>query len=835
MQLKKYIPDVIAIVAFIVLSFAYFFPAAIENRALLQHDIAAGVGSGQEIKEYYEQTGERSRWTNALFGGMPTYQISPSYDSIEPLKVLENIYHLYLPSYVWLTFIMMLGFYILLRAFGLSAWLSLLGGVIWGFSSYFFILIAAGHIWKFVTLAYIPPTIAGIVLAYRKKYLLGGLLTALFLAMQIQSNHVQMSYYFLFVILFMVIAYFIDALRHKELPHFFKASAILLAAAIIGVCMNLSNLYHTYEYSKQTMRGKSELVFEGAQNDNTSSGLDKDYITQWSYGIGETLTLLVPNVRGGASVPLAKNEKAMEKANPMYGSLYPQLTQYFGDQPMTSGPVYVGAFVVALFLLGCFLVKGPMKWALLGATVFSILLSWGHNFMPLTDFFIDYVPMYNKFRAVSSILVIAEFTMPLLAVLALKEIFTRPEILKENRNGVIISFALTGGVALLLALAPGILIPSFIPAQELNALQQGIPNDQLMPVLDNISAMRRNMVTADAWKSFFLIVCGFALIALYMRGKLKSGYTIAAIIVLCLVEMWSVNKNYLNDEMFKPQKSQLSQAFGKSRTDELILQDEGKDYRVLNFASNTFNENNTSYYHKSIGGYHAAKLRRYQEMIEHHIAPQMQTLYREMVGSNGQTDSIDSSKFEVINMLNTKYFILPVDQKGNTAPILNPFAYGNAWFVDNVVYVANANEEIEEIGVVNPRNTAVVDKRFEKVLNSVTSCAQPMGESTIVLKSYTPNRLVYEVDAVKDGVVVFSEIYYPDWQATIDGQEASIAQADYILRAMYIPAGKHTIEMTFRPTSIKVTETIAYIAFSIFALGVITFIVLRIRQRKTNR
>ena len=490
MQFKKYLPDLIAIVAFILLSFAYFFPAVIEDRALLQHDIAAGVGSGQEIKEYREQTGERSRWTNALFGGMPTYQISPSYDSIEPLKVIEDIYHLYLPSYVWLTFIMMLGFYILLRAFDMSAWLSLLGGIVWGFSSYFFILIGAGHIWKFVTLAYIPPTIAGIVLAYRKKYLLGGLVTALFLAMQIQSNHVQMSYYFLFVILFIVAAYFFEALRNKELPHFFKASAVLLGAAVIGVCINLSNLYHTWEYSKYTMRGKSELVYEGAQSDNTSTGLDRDYITQWSYGIGETLTLLVPNVRGGASVPLSQSETAMEKANPMYGGLYSQLTQYFGDQPMTSGPVYVGAFVLALFVLGCFIVKGPIKWALLGATIFSILLSWGKNFMPLTDFFIDYVPMYNKFRAVSSILVIAEFTIPLLAIFTLREIFNRPQVLKENRQGLIISFLLTGGVAMVLFIAPQILVPSFIPAQEMQALQQGIPSDQLMPVVQNITAMQ---------------------------------------------------------------------------------------------------------------------------------------------------------------------------------------------------------------------------------------------------------------------------------------------------------------------------------------------------------
>ena len=438
--MKKFLPDLIAILAFIVISFIYFFPAITEDRILFQHDTVAGAGAGQEAKEYYERTGERTRWTNALFGGMPTYQMSPSYDSTEPLTFVQKVYHLFLPNYVWLTFIMMLGFYILLRAFGIPAWLAGLGGIIWGFSSYFFILIAAGHIWKFITLAYIPPTIAGIVLAYRKKYLLGGIITALFMAMQILSNHVQMTYYFLFVILFMVGAFFEDAWRKKELPQFFKATGVLIVAGLIGVSINLSNLYHTYEYSKETMRGKSELKYEGAAAKQTSSGLNRDYITQWSYGIGETFSLLVPNVKGGASVPLSRSEKAMEKANPMYSSLYSQLTQYFGDQPMTSGPVYVGAFVLMLFILGCFIVKGPMKWALLGATIFSILLSWGKNFMGLTDFFIDYIPMYNKFRAVSSILVIAEFTIPLLAILTLKEILTKPELLKEKLKYIYISF-----------------------------------------------------------------------------------------------------------------------------------------------------------------------------------------------------------------------------------------------------------------------------------------------------------------------------------------------------------------------------------------------------------
>ena len=599
--MKKFLPDLIAILAFIILSFAYFFPADIEGRILFQHDTAAGVGAGQESKEYLERTGERTRWTNSIFGGMPTYQMSPSYDSTTSLKGVEKVYRLFLPDYVVLTFIMMLGFYILLRAFGISAWLAGLGGVIWAFSSYFFILIPAGHIWKFVTLAYIPPTIAGVVLAYRKKYLLGGIITALFIALQIQSNHIQMSYYFMFVILFFVGAYFEDAYKKKELPHFFKASAILVLAAVVGVCINISNLYHTYEYSKETMRGKSELKQEGAAASQASSGLDRDYITNWSYGIGETLTLLVPNVKGGGSgSTMSQSEVAMAKANPMYSGIYSQLPQYFGEQPWTAGPVYVGAFVMFLFVLGCFIVKGPLKWALLGATIFSILLSWGKNFMGLTDFFIDYVPMYNKFRAVSSILVIAEFTIPLLAIFALKEILSKPDTLKlkENRGGVIATLVLTAGVALILAVAPGAFFSGFITTQEMAALKQALPAEHLAPFVANLTEMREAIIASDAWRSFFIIMIGCLFLFLYQQRKLKASFTLAGIALLCLIDMWSINKRYLNDEQFVP-KSKQTEAFVKTQTDEMILQDTTLNYRVLNFIGfpgNTFNENNTAYY-----------------------------------------------------------------------------------------------------------------------------------------------------------------------------------------------------------------------------------------------
>lgn len=832
--MKKLLPDLIAILAFVLLSFAYFFPADIENRILFQHDTAAGAGAGQEVKEYYEQTGERSRWTNSLFGGMPMYQIAPSYDSTKSLQWVQKAYQLFLPDYVCLTFMLMLGFYILLRVFGIPVWLAGLGGIMWAFSSYFFILISAGHIWKFITLAYVPPTIAGIVLAYRGKLLWGGILTALFVALQITSNHVQMSYYFFFVILFFVGAYFEKAWRTKTLPQFFKASAVLIVAALVGIAANVSNLYHTYAYSKETMRGKSELVQTGDAAKQTSSGLDRDYITQWSYGIDETLTLLVPNFKGGASAALSQSETAMSKANPMCSSLYGSLTQYFGTQPMTSGPVYVGAFVLFLFVLGCFIVKGPLKWALIGATFFSIVLSWGKNFMPLTDFFIDYVPLYNKFRAVSSILVIAEFTIPLLAIFALKRLLEEPEILKQEKKPLGISLLLTAGIALLLAIAPGSIGSGYVPAQEAQMLQnavnqQMIPANELSDILANLGEMRAELVSSDALRSFIIIGIGCSLLWLYASGKLRSSLTIAGITILCLADMWGVNKRYLNDAQFVPH-SIRTETFTKTNTDELILQDTSLDYRVLNFATSTFDDNNTSYWHKSVGGYHPAKLRRYQEMIEHHISPEMQAAYKAIATAGGEMDSVDANKFRILNMLNTKYFIFPAGQQRQTVPILNPHAYGNAWFVNKVQYVNNANEEIDALDSIIPTETAVVDARFKDVLKGTTESYKD-SLSSIRLTSYTPNRLTYETNNAQDGIAVFSEIYYPDgWHVTIDGQPAELARADYILRTMYVPAGQHTIEMRFDPTSLHVTEGIAYGALALLVIGIIVAVLIAKRK-----
>ena len=829
---KKFLPDVVVVLVFAIISFAYFLVPVTQGKILFQHDASAGVGSAQELTEYQNRTGETTRWTNSIFGGMPTYQMSPSYQSTDGLLQVMNAYHLWLPDNVWFLFAYLLGFYILLRAFDFRQTLAALGSIMWAFSSYFLIIIAAGHLWKVMALAYLPPMIAGIVLAYRGRYLSGFIVTALFTAFEIKANHVQMTYYYLFIILFMVIAYLVKAVREKQLAGFMKSTGVVAAAAVIGIAINLSSLYHTWQYQKESMRGKSELVKKNAAN-QTSSGLDRDYITQWSYGIDETLTLLVPDAKGGATVPLSKNATAMAKADPQIQSMIPQLydaiPQYFGTQPGTSGPVYVGAFVLFLFILGLFIVRGSMKWALLAATVLSVLLAWGHNFMGFTNFFLDYIPMYAKFRTVASILVIAEFTIPLLAALALKKIVDEPEVLTKQMKFVYISLALTAGVALLIALFPGMMEP-FISDQERQMITgiQGMDGNTANTILANIAAMREAMVSADAWRSVIVILIGFALLFLYKMKKLRANYMVICIAVLCLVDMWQVDKRYLNDEMFVP-KSERDMPHQATSTDLAIMKDKSLDYRVLNLASNTFNENETSFFHKSIGGYHPAKLRRYQEMIDAYIAPEMQAAMQAIAAKNGNMQEVDGAKvFPVLNMLNTKYFILPL-QGGATMPLQNIYAQGNGWFVDKINYVADANAEYAGVGKIDVRHEAVADKKFESVLGKAQS-----NDSTAKVKlvKYEPNNLQYTIDSKKGGVVVFAEIYYPGWTATIDGQPAELGRVNYILRALNVKAGKHTVVLDFHPTSISTTETIAYIAIVILFLAIIGAGYMRFKNRK---
>ena len=830
--LKKCLPDVAAILFFVLISVAYFFVPMTRGEVLGGGDNTAAKGQGRDVQEYYEKTGDRSRWTNTVFSGMPTYQISPSYNSTEALSKVEKAYHLWLPQYVWYLFAYLIGFYIMLRAFDFRQWMAVLGAVIWAFSSYFLIIIAAGHIWKVMALAYLPPMIAGIVLAYRGKYLWGLIVTALFAAFEINANHAQMTYYYLFVILFMIIAFLVKAIKDKKMPQFLKATAVCIVAGAIGIAINISNLYHTWQYQNESMRGKSELVSKTDPANQTSSGLDRDYITQWSYGIGETWTLLIPNAKGGASEPMINNKVVQEKGDPQYEQLYAQIGQYWGEQPGTSGPVYVGAFVLFLFILGIFIVKGPMKWALLAATVLSILLSWGKNFMGFTDFFIDYIPMYAKFRTVASILVIAEFTIPLLAIMALKKIVDEPDYLKNHIKFFWISLACTAGIALVFWLMPGVFF-DFISSAENEALSQ-IPADQLAPLKANLTSLRETIFRDDCIRSIVVILIGVVLMLLFKAKKLQAKPFVGCVIALCLIDMWSVDKRYLNDGMFQP-KDDVDQPIAKTVADDQIMKDKGLDYRVLNMTTNTFNENNTSYYHKSIGGYHAAKLRRYQELIDHYIAPEMQNMNKVLAPGNlsQRSDNMiqvtdKANAMPALNMLNMKYLI--VGQQGQEpVPVENKSAMGNAWFVNKVDFVDNANEEIDKIGKIDLHHEAVADKKFQSALgNSATNDSTAKA----TLTDYAPNNLKYDVSSKNGGVIVFSEIYYPEWTATVDGQPAEVGRVNYVLRAINVKPGNHKVVLDFHPTSITATETVSYIASALLILAIILLIVGEVRNRK---
>lgn len=855
--LKKCLPDIAAILFFVLISVAYFFVPMTRGQVLYGGDNTAAKGVNRDVQAYEEKTGETSRWTNTIFSGMPTYQSAPSYKSTTVLDKVIQAYHLWLPQYVWYLFAYLLGFYILLRAFDFRQSLAALGSVIWAFSSYFLIIIAAGHIWKVMALAYLPPMIGGVVLAYRGKYLWGLVITAIFAAFEVKANHAQMTYYYLFIILFMIIAFLVQAIKEHAMARFLKASAVCAIAAALGIAVNISNLYHTWEYQKESMRGKSELVSKTDPKNQTSSGLDRDYITQWSYGIGETWTLLIPNAKGGASEPMINNKIVQEKGDPQYEQLYAQIGQYWGEQPGTSGPVYVGAFVLFLFILGIFIVKGPMKWALLAATILSIMLSWGKNFMGLTNFFIDYVPMYAKFRTVASILVIAEFTIPLLAAMALKKIVDNPEVLNAKPKGdwlssiigfivspllgilmkcrvkwVWISLVFTAGIALVFWITPGTFF-DFISSAENTALSQ-IPAEQLAPLKANLVSLRESIFRADCLRSIIIILIGLALLLLFKAKKLQAKYAVGCIIALCLFDMWQVDKRYLNDGMFVA-KSDADQPIPMTAADQQILKDKSLDYRVLNMASNTFNENNTSYYHNSIGGYHAAKLRRYQEIIDHHIVPEMQAMNKALAPENlsqredGMMQMTDkASVLPVLDMLNTKYLIIPM-QNNQTQVVENKSAMGQAWFVDKVNYVGNANEEIDNLSKVDLHKVAVADKKFE---SAIGQSKQNDSTAKVTLMSYEPNNQQYNVSSKNGGVVVFSEIYYPEWTATVDGKPAEVGRVNYVLRAVNVGPGNHKVVLDFHPKSITVTETISYIASALLVLAILAIIFMEWRTKK---
>lgn len=812
---KNTIFTLLSVVIIALISVLYFYPDAIVGNVLRQNDTLQGAAVGHECAEYTAQTGEVSRWTNSLFSGMPTFQISPSYESSRLVAWVNTVYGLGLPSPSNLLFMMMIGFFILMLACRTRWYVALLGAIAYGFSTYFIILIGAGHIWKYVTLAYIPPTIAGIIWCYRGRYLWGGAVAALFAMMQIASNHIQMTYYFGFVILFMVLAYLEKAVVEKKMKQWGIATGTLAVAAILAVAANSPNLYNTYKYSKETMRGgHSEIPADNAaKSANTSvGGLDKDYITAWSYGKSETMTLLIPNFKGGATIKPEKGENNMlslaqtNEAAKLYNNgkitqqdyeYLSQFPQYFGDQPMTNGPVYVGALIFVLFMIGCVIVKGQVKWALLGVTILSLMLAWGHNLMWLSDLFIDYFPMYNKFRTVSSILVIAEFTMPLLAMLALNKIITDPAILREKAKVIFGAFGLAAVVCLAVYVFPS-MVDVFSESEKEQFIASGIAQ-QVPTLFSAIKEVRYDMISADALRSLIVVVLGAGVMFMMLMNKVKPGMAAGLLIVVTLFDLVSVNKRYLNTDSFMTDVTADDPEFVARPVDKAIMQDTAMNYRVLD--QQHFSEAMPSYFHKAVGGYHAAKLTRYQDLIDHQM------------GKNNE---------QVFNMLNTKYIIV-----NDSLAYPNAGALGNAWFVNSISYVGTPAAEMKFMDNFDAATQAVADKKFAAVLGTVAT-PKAVGD-TIFETTYAPNALTYHATSQNGGLAVFSEVYFPwGWKATIDGKDAEIGRVNYVLRALKVPAGSHTIKFVFDPDSVNTTETLAYISIILIYVAFIAAIVMAV-------
>jgi len=835
----------VSIVVMALLAIAFFYPDNFEGNTLMQSDMQQGWANGHEGQEYEAASGEKALWTNSLFGGMPTFQISPKYPSNSLFTWLNNVYGLWLPSPSNLLFMMMFGFLILLYCLRLRWYHALIGAVAWGFSSYYIIIIGAGHIWKFVTLSYIPPTIGGLVLCYRKKYLSGAAMTSLFAMLQLNANHPQMTYYFGFVMAGLAIAYLVEAVRCKKVKEWAIGTGVLLGAGLLAVGANLPSLYNTYEYAKETKRAQSELTplpSEDAEQigatERPTGGLPKGDIVNWSYGGAEMMTFLVPNAKGGATMKPEKGghvamtlDRLPQSRNEAGADLHQFLQyfpQYFNDSEGTNGPVYVGALVCALFLLGCLAVRGPMKWALVVLTALSMLLALGRNFESLTDFMIYNFPMYSKFRAVESILVIAEFTMPLLAVLALAKILDRKDDDERTKMYFYVSFGISAAVCLLLYAAPGMLGGALTTAENATLMQFAEQDaGAAQRLTEAITDLRFGMVKGDALRSFFIIALGFAAIELYRRRKLSQGVAAGAVGALVLVDLYTVDHRYVSHDSFIP-SSYLQAAehtFAPDAIDMAILADTAQSYRVLDLPG--FYQAGRSYHHKMIGGYHAAKLNRYEDLIQRRMnhmlqAGYMPELYVDSLRAqfpDEDQEIIDEllADYRVMDMLNAKY-IITGDQ--NNPLLLNTNALGNAWLVDAVSYVDGADAEMAALGTLDPRHQAVADSKFKEAFGE--DIAAPGAADTIALTRYTPNRLTYAVTTSRPALAVFSEVWFPwGWKATIDGEPAPLGRVNYILRAMRVPAGHHTVEMTFDPDSLHATGAVAYACVTLIYLLVL--------------
>ena len=829
---KNILSIIAAIIAFAVITLVYFNPV-LQGKRIKQHDIEMHLGMSKEITDYQKATGEQTLWTNAPFGGMPAWNIS-----VQPKGNLTNPVYIGLslgfPHPIGSVFICMLGFFVLLLVLDCGFWISFIGAIAYGFTSYLFIVIGAGHNAKAMAMAYMAPVIAGVLLSYKGKYLWGWLLTAFALAFEVRTGHLQITYYLALIVVILVVAELISDIKNKKIGHFFKASIGLAVAAIIGVLTCSTSLYGSYEFGKETTRGKPVLT---RNEDNQTKGLDRDYITQWSYGKGETWSLLIPNAKGGASAYIGKQNPALEKADRRFKDNIAQQNAYWGDQPGTSGPVYVGAIVVFLFVLGALTVKGKMKWALLVATLLSILLSWGKNFMGFTNFFLDYVPGYAKFRAVSMTLVIAEVTMPLLGFLGLAEIAKDPDGFKKNQKKFFIALGVTAGICLLFLAAPKLFF-SFLSQEEakqfasLSAGKDGAVYAQFASQLEDV---RIAIFRKDALRSLLFIILAAVPLFLYGKGKLKGQIAFPILAVLVLIDMFPVDKRYLNNDKFVS-KQKYFQPYTASTADQAILADNALDFRVADITKDMFNDASTCYFHKSLGGYSGAKLRRYQDVITQYLSGELNQL-RSAKSTRDLTEALMNQK--VLNMLNTKYIIYNPDAQ----PFPNHFAYGNAWIANDIQWVDTPNEEIDAIATTDLRRAAIINKEFVQQVGDyqVTDSIMP----TIELTEYQPNKLTYSFSSAlrqaqgpqtANYLVVFSEIWTEKgWKMTIDGQEQPLLRANYLLRAAMIPAGEHEIVMEYAPKAYKMGNTVSFVSSLIMVLGLIGALVYTFRPKKEEK
>lgn len=779
---KKIYPHAIAVVAFIAISLTYFSPV-LEGKKLRQGDIKNFTAAAKEICDYRDKTGEEALWTNSMFGGMPAYQISYVKGS-NLVKYVDTILTMGMPRPASDLFLYLIGFYILLVCMKIDPVVSIIGAIAFAFSSYFFIILEAGHNTKAHAIAYMAPVLAGIIIAYRGKYLLGGIITALFFALELKANHLQITYYLGIVLAIYGLSKLIEAAKAKDYTPFLKASGTLILAIVLALGTNIGNLWSTYEYGKVTTRGKSELTI--VNKENQTSGLDKDYATAWSYGVGETFTFLVPDFKGGESAPIASDPELIKDASPQNQQLFAYAYKYHGDQPFTSGPVYIGAIVCFLFVLGIIYIEGSFKWVMVISCIISILLGWGKNFMPLTDFFLDFVPGYNKFRAVSMILVIAELVMPILAFIALDKMIKNVDSIKGNLKKLYLSIGISGGLALLIAIAPTMFTDFANDAADANLQQQlkgaGMSVAQSNLFFEEVEDIRMGITTSDAWRSLLLILLSGGAIWLFTKDVLKKNILLIALAALVVFDMWGVNKRYLNNQKNErgkylqwESKNESRNPFQASPADNKILQDQDPNFRVWNTTIRLDQDGRTPYFHKAIGGYHGAKLRRYQELIDMHLNRQNMKAY---------------------NMLNTKYIIVQDKQQGLQAQ-RNPGALGNAWFVDEFKLVASADSEITALSSFDPAKQCIVDKRFNNQLEGFSSGS---NHGTIKLTQYDPRHLTYQSESSQDELAVFSEIYYEKgWNAYIDGTPVDHFRCNYVLRGLKIPAGSHKIEFKFEP------------------------------------